>query len=289
MIFARVDVTLPRHPRVLAIKRTQRARALGVYLAALCYTREHELDGFVPTEALDGLDAVSALVELVRVGLLVDSVRGDVYGYNVHNYANKNETRDAISIRRAESRARVAAFRERQRGNAVGNALHYDPCNASVSGSGSVSRSPDLQFGSPETRDKLPITEGCAENDAVLAKTSAVAAVRGAHPSAFGVPDDIAITEEIRTNCVAAGLRIPARADVVACLAHARQEGRTYPDWGWRLVRWMGLQKTFDARTPKGIKVAAEDDEAARKARHVARMKAFENEQLDREAKGNAT
>jgi hypothetical protein len=53
VIFAKVDVTLPFHHRILRVPRERRAAALGLWLAALCYSRAHELNGFAPLESLE--------------------------------------------------------------------------------------------------------------------------------------------------------------------------------------------------------------------------------------------
>jgi hypothetical protein len=53
VIYAKVNVDLYYHQRVLAVPRATRAAALGTWLVALLYTRGKELDGFVPAEVLE--------------------------------------------------------------------------------------------------------------------------------------------------------------------------------------------------------------------------------------------
>lgn len=69
-------------------------------------------------------------------------------------------------------------------------------------------------------------------------QTSSLGEASGQKQGGSAYPETIEITEAIRANCAMAGAPEPTPADVVACLAHARQEGRTYPDWASRLVTW---------------------------------------------------
>lgn len=58
-------------------------------------------------------------------------------------------------------------------------------------------------------------------------------------------PPDIPITPAIRDSCRMAGRPEPTKAHVVACLAHARQKGKTSYDWGSELVSWVCRESTF--------------------------------------------
>ena len=122
MIFAKVDASMPRHYRLLRVrgecvrtadgirsddhpipptemrsesKRMQadawtlvaRAAALGVWMAALCYTRDHMLDGFCPLTALGELALPEIVDELVRHGLLTRAVHDGEDGVLVTKYA----------------------------------------------------------------------------------------------------------------------------------------------------------------------------------------------------------
>ena len=143
MIFAKVDVTLPQHHRVLRIPRDRRAAALGVWLVALCYTRGNELDGFVPGEAIDLVASKRVLEDLVGVGLLSADEKDGVHGYLLLRYAEHNETKEVVQRRRNATNARV----QKHRCNAVtntevtrtklGSVPDSDSDSDSVSGSGS--------------------------------------------------------------------------------------------------------------------------------------------------------
>ena len=99
MIFVKVDVDLPTHHRVLAIAVHRRAECLGTYLVALAFSRRNELDGYVPSSAIEQLGLKTrrrTVPELLRVGLL----EADGDGYRITKYAKKNETKSEISARR---------------------------------------------------------------------------------------------------------------------------------------------------------------------------------------------
>jgi hypothetical protein len=101
MIFVKVDVDLPTHHRVLAIAVQRRAECLGTYLVALAFSRRNELDGYVPSSAIEQLGPKTrrrTVPELLRVGLL----EADGDGYRITKYAKKNETKSEISARREE-------------------------------------------------------------------------------------------------------------------------------------------------------------------------------------------
>jgi hypothetical protein len=113
MIFAKVDVSLPRHHRFVDVRADVQAEALGVWLTALCYTREQELDGFCPLRAISHVARAEVLAELVRVGLLaVQEKDGQLAGYVVCKYAEHNETRAQIDKRRKKDRVRKASVRK---------------------------------------------------------------------------------------------------------------------------------------------------------------------------------
>jgi hypothetical protein len=105
MIFVKVDVDLPTHHRVLAIAVQRRAECLGTYLVALAFSRRNELDGYVPSSAIEQLGPKTrrrTVPELLRVGLL----EADGDGYRITKYADKNETKSEICARRAKSAKR---------------------------------------------------------------------------------------------------------------------------------------------------------------------------------------
>jgi hypothetical protein len=64
-----------------------RAAALGLWTAALCYAREHELDGFCPLGGIQPFVVKELIDELVREGLLVRAERDGRAGVIVLNPA----------------------------------------------------------------------------------------------------------------------------------------------------------------------------------------------------------
>jgi hypothetical protein len=90
---ARVDVDFPRDLRLMRIPPgPRRAQAIGVWLAALCYSRR-ELDGFCPMEVLDALSSEGVVQDLVDVGLFARSGQDGLAGVVVVDYAECNPTK----------------------------------------------------------------------------------------------------------------------------------------------------------------------------------------------------
>jgi hypothetical protein len=98
--------------------RVARAAALGVWTAALCYTRDHMLDGFCPLSAIGPFAVYEVIEELVRQGLLERAEREGRQGVVIVNYAKHNETKADIDRRLKNDRARKNPDRAAQRGPA---------------------------------------------------------------------------------------------------------------------------------------------------------------------------
>ena len=109
MIHARIDLVIMGHRRAYEAG----PEAMGVWLFAVGYAREQETDGFVPSAILHsawgGRSNAKLAARLVSAGLLV-VVSG---GYMVQKYAEKNETKAQIDVRRQAEAARKAAYRDR--------------------------------------------------------------------------------------------------------------------------------------------------------------------------------
>jgi hypothetical protein len=134
MIFAKIDVNMPHHYRLLDVRpesvriplgiraeseptvsdasvRMARAAALGVWTAALCYTRDHMLDGFCPLSALRDFAVEEVVQELVAQGLLARGEREGRRGVVIVNYAKYNETKAGIERRLRADRTRKVSER----------------------------------------------------------------------------------------------------------------------------------------------------------------------------------
>lgn len=150
MIFAKIDVSFPRHHRLLHVRpecacparrvrvdddpgvrsdadgavpsddraaggdrcaRMARAAALGIWTAALCYTRDQMLDGFCPLIAIEQFAVAEVIDELVQEGLFVRAERDGRPGVVIVNYAKHNETRADVDARMNKDRTRKRAER----------------------------------------------------------------------------------------------------------------------------------------------------------------------------------
>jgi hypothetical protein len=127
MIFAKIDVSFPRHYRLLDVRpeslglvrsdsdRTDtaasnrtpldshaciaRAAALGVWTAVLCYTREHMLDGFCPLSAIREIATEGILDELVEQGLFARTGREGRTGAGLRDGAARPRATAAVFAR----------------------------------------------------------------------------------------------------------------------------------------------------------------------------------------------
>ena len=91
---ARVDVNFSRDLRLMRIPfGPRRGQALGVWLAALCHSRQFELDGFCPTEELHAFAVDDAVQDLVDVGLFACAEQDGLAGFVVVDYAECNPTK----------------------------------------------------------------------------------------------------------------------------------------------------------------------------------------------------
>lgn len=144
MIFAKIDVTLAEHHRVLQIPVGIRAEAMGVWMLALLWTRGHERDGFCPIEALHKVAREKIIAKLEAVGLVTREVdEYGVHGIRVLRYEAHNETKAQIDKRKEIDRRRKGSVTPRgvQR-DSVRNPLESTdgfPGSGSGSGSDSVS------------------------------------------------------------------------------------------------------------------------------------------------------
>ena len=108
MTWVMLDDKFPEHPKVLRAGPV----AAWAYVRALCWSRRHLTDGFVPHEAVRELNARSSSPTLVRVGLW-EEVEG---GYHVHDWADYNPTKAQVIEGRVQSqRQRSEAGRARAR------------------------------------------------------------------------------------------------------------------------------------------------------------------------------
>ena len=83
---ARVVASFPDDERLKRIPfGPRRGRALGVWVAALCHSTLHGLDGFCPTEALHRFNPDEAIQDLVDVGLFARGEKDGLVGVVVVN------------------------------------------------------------------------------------------------------------------------------------------------------------------------------------------------------------
>jgi hypothetical protein len=110
-----LDEKLPSHRKILKAgaligeDKGGRLAALGLFVAAIGYAREHLTDGIVPGEYLHDLAKNCVPVDALRTARLIRKLRGN--RYQIHDYLQWNKTADQIKKDRAKAAARVKRHR----------------------------------------------------------------------------------------------------------------------------------------------------------------------------------
>src|SRR5678815_1032347 len=108
--YAKVDVALRDHPKAVEVGPA----AMGIWLGALLYIREHLTDGFAPRQVVFSSFAASPQLaaccvrRLVSAGLFVE-VPG---GFLLANYSEKNQTKVQVTAAIDSARERMRRVRE---------------------------------------------------------------------------------------------------------------------------------------------------------------------------------
>ena len=238
MIFAKVDLVLLSHRKAFEAG----PEAMGLWLFCLAYTRDQELDGFVPDAivraAWGGRSNLKLADRLVGADLL-QRVDG---GYIVVRYAQKNDTKADVQRRKREEADRKAAFRAKKR-TGVREESGRSPLGVPV---GHAWES----HGSPAgVRDTEPEPEPEPEPDFVLSAPAAPATPEPAkrverrrpktHPPEFGSEAEWAKRWDIPAD----------HGEFEAFVDYFRREGKACSNWtaAWRT--WLRNAKRFATRT----------------------------------------
>jgi hypothetical protein len=110
MSYAQIHTQALRHPKVRGLSSS----AFRVWVAALCYCQDHLTDGAVTHQALKCLGwpvPPKLQQELVAAGLWHEAADG----YQVHDYADWNQTRADVLQKRALAKQRWERHQQRQR------------------------------------------------------------------------------------------------------------------------------------------------------------------------------
>lgn len=172
-IFAKVDVELSRHQRVIEIDRKVRYAALGAWLDALLYTRAKELDGWCPLSHLDALPSEHVLDELIRVGLASREEKDGFHGIRLHRYEEHNDTKAEITERKAKDRKRKGSPEsggtQKDSGrNPEGSQRKEYATGTGIPGSDSDSGSVSEDPGSPKPEDPTGSSRTTARDGAMI-------------------------------------------------------------------------------------------------------------------------
>jgi hypothetical protein len=262
-IFAKVNTDLSRHHRMLRVPAKKRAAAIGVYVAALLYTREAELDGFCPMGAISEIAPKDVVGELVRVGLLTREERDGEHGVTVLRYAEHNETH--ADIRRRLEGDRVRKKGGRNPGARQGPASDRNPAGVPpdsarnpngiqstpgggipVSASGSVSDS-GSQEGSGEVRPPPNATADGAFGMLVTAWAEGIRSVTGVEYRPPRGKAAAELSDVLRVRC--AGCEDPCEGARTLGAEYARANAGAVLS-PFKFGDWLGSNKPVRGRGP---------------------------------------
>ena len=104
--WVRLDTGLPDHPKMLSLLAGKKQKAALVYVYSLAYSGRHELDGFIPHQALPFIHASkNDAMALCEVGLWHARQGGyEINSWDEHQPSNEESTR-------RKERARLAAMK----------------------------------------------------------------------------------------------------------------------------------------------------------------------------------
>lgn len=122
MVWFRMDDSFPSHPKVLGIPRRDRLAAIGLWTLAGGWCAGHLTDGYLPEHMVEELGGTSrAASTLVEAGLWERHVgsaqaprerRAD--GFQFHDWADYNPTREDVKADREAARERMRRLRSRE-------------------------------------------------------------------------------------------------------------------------------------------------------------------------------
>lgn len=186
-IFAKVGVRIASHPRFLRIPQKKRAAALGVWTAALCFSRGEELSGWCPSEAIEAIASEESVGCLVDVGLFSRGDEDGVAGVWILKYEQFNDTKEQIDAARLRARAKKTAQRHPHVPEGVPSAV---PGDTPGTDRGSPQGSPDSAPVSDSLSSPVFVTAHEIQSDPVIAvpESATVAAAKPAPALVMLVP-----------------------------------------------------------------------------------------------------
>jgi hypothetical protein len=124
MTWARIDDNAHAHPRILQAG----LEANGLFFRALSYCSHYLTDGFIPNEWAEAQGGKRPVTKLVNVGLL-EPIEG---GYRIHDYLDRNPSREQVQEERRRERGKKARQRSASPGESLGDNPDLSPDNGAV-------------------------------------------------------------------------------------------------------------------------------------------------------------
>ena len=238
MIYSRIDVSFRDHPKALAAGSV--ARDLWVW--GNLYCRDHQLNGSLPRSAVlsspwgaGGRANAKVAEKLASVGLWT---RTDV-GWDINNYAAKNDTKEVIEAKKEAHRERMRRAREiaQPKSRAISQTAHAISAQTDHRLTKSESES---ESESVKEKESSPTPTTVRVNPKVPSKKDPR---RTPLPEAFGVSD------AIEKMCLDEGLPDPHEV-IKDFRSKSLANGYRYIDWEQAFRSWMRSKITRDSYPP---------------------------------------
>jgi hypothetical protein len=92
----RIDNTMPENPKIVGLSDA----AFRLYIEAICWCSRQEVDGLIPAAAMKRMGRPRIITELVKEGLLLDTLGT----YLIHDYLSHQRSKQEITAFRASRR-----------------------------------------------------------------------------------------------------------------------------------------------------------------------------------------
>lgn len=195
MVWFKMDDSFPSHPKVLAIPRRDRLAAVGLWTLAGGWCAKQLTDGYLAKHMLEEIGGTSRLAStLVEVGLW--EVSED--GYQYHDWADYNPTREEVESERETARERMKRVRSRRSSGEVQRSSGEVRANNSRSSEEVRSTRPD------PTRPEVPDGTSSGAPEAVE-ETPPAAKMPRSRGTGTRIPDPFIVDEAMRDWAVDRG------------------------------------------------------------------------------------
>jgi len=246
MAWFRLDASFPEHPKVMGLG----LRAEGLFVRGLAYASRVATDGHIPIQFIRSMpdpDVEAVAAALVGAGLW-EAAPG---GFLIHDYLDYQPSREEV-------KQRDDYFRDigQKGGKRSGEVRREAASKRTVEAYGStdgLKRTVEAQTEKRLNHIHTYIPTNTLDTDVSRGTTSQAKSKTKVQKRATGVPDDLAITDAMRTYAAKKSISGDAvERETERFLDHHRAKGTTMLDWvaGWRT--WISRSLDYAPRPTNG-------------------------------------